>query len=63
MTDTGNTTDLVELTSRLGLPAHEQGAVLAWTNELPERLWTEAEVEDLIGIWNADTARIDRERG
>lgn len=63
MTDTGETIDIAELTARLGLPADKQYAVLAWTNELPGRLWTEAEVEDLIGIWQADTMRIDRERG
>jgi hypothetical protein len=55
--------DLAELTARLGHPDHNQQAVLAWTNEDEGHLWTEAEVEELIAISAADTARIDRERG
>lgn len=63
MKDTENTIDLVELTARLGLPADQQSAVLAWTGEYSWTEWTEGEADELIGIWNADTARIDRERG
>lgn len=58
MTDTENTIDIVELTARLGLPAHEQSAVLAWTNEQPDHEWTETEAEGLLDIWAADTERI-----
>lgn len=58
MTDTQNTIDYVELTARLGLPDHEQSGVLSWANAAPETLWTEAEADELIGVWNADTERI-----
>lgn len=56
--DTQATIDLAELTARLGHPGHDQQAVLAWTNEDEGHLWTEAEIEELIEISAADTARI-----
>ncbi len=62
MTDTGNTIDYIELTARLGLPDHEQSAVLSWTNEDATATWTEDEAEELIGRWHADTARIHGDR-
>lgn len=58
MTDTEDTIDIVELTARLGLPDHEQEAVLAWTGRDADWGWTTREVDELIEIWNADTARV-----
>lgn len=59
--DTGTTIDYVELTARLGLPAHEQSAVLAWTGEDASHLWTDGEADELVGVWAADTQRIIQE--
>jgi hypothetical protein len=61
MTDMQTTIDYIELTARLGLPDHEQSAVLAWTGESADHLWTEADAEDLAGMWAADTERIESE--
>lgn len=57
-TDTEATFDYVELTARLGLAEHEQSAVLAWTGEDADHLWTDAEADELVGVWAADTERI-----
>lgn len=57
-TDTQDTMDIVELTAHFGLPAHEQGAVLAWANATPDTIWTIAEADELAGMWAADTERI-----
>jgi hypothetical protein len=59
MTDTEDTIDYVELTARLGLPASEQSAVLAWTNENADHLWTLAEADELADHWAADGWCID----
>lgn len=63
MTDTGTTIDYIELTARLGLPDHDQSAVLAWINRNADHLYTEDEADLMIEIWHADVRRIDRERG
>jgi len=47
--------DFIELTARLGLPDTDQSAVLSWANVEPDHTWTEAEAEDLIEQWHADT--------
>lgn len=57
-TDTQATLDYVELTTRFGLADHEQSAVLAWTGEGADHLWTDAEADELAGVWAADTERI-----
>jgi hypothetical protein len=62
-TDTEATIDYRELTARLGLPDHEQSAVLAWTNYGADHLYTEDEADEMIEMWHADVRRIDRERG
>lgn len=46
--------DLPELTARLGLPAHEQSAVQAWSGEDYGHLWTEAEAAELAEQWKQD---------
>lgn len=56
--DTDATLDIVELTAYLGQPDHEQSAVLAWTGEALDHLWTATEAEQLAGVWAADTERI-----
>jgi hypothetical protein len=61
MTDTEDTIDYVELAARLGLPACEQSAVLAWTGESADTIWTIAEAERLADVWAADTERITQE--
>jgi hypothetical protein len=61
MTDTEDTIDYVELTARLGLPASEQAAVLAWTGEAADTIWTVAEAERLADIRAAATERITQE--
>lgn len=58
---TGPAIDYIGLTERLGLPAHEQAAVLAWTGENTGHLWTEAEAAELAEVWAADTERITRD--
>jgi len=60
-TGTQDTIDYVELTARLGLPEHEQSAVLAWTGEDAGHEWTDTEAEELAGVWAADTERIRTE--
>jgi hypothetical protein len=62
-TDAQATADYIELTARLGLPDDKQSAVLAWTGENADHLWTDDEIDKLIEIWHADVRRIDRERG
>jgi len=57
--DTEATMDVAELTARLGLPEHEQSAVLAWTGESADHIWTETDAVELADIWAADIERIE----
>ncbi len=50
--------DLAELTKRLGLPDHEQQAVLSFSGEEPGHIWTEDEADDLIQAWRLEGLRI-----
>lgn len=50
--------DITDLTTRLGLPAHEQSAVLSWTGEAVGHTWTESEADELVEAWSADAERI-----
>lgn len=49
--------DIVELTKRFGLQAHEQSAVAAWTGDKYGTTWTEAEAQELLEVWEAEKAR------
>lgn len=51
MTNEERTIDLPELTARLGLAAHEQSAVQAWSGEDYGHRWTEEEAADLTKVW------------
>ncbi len=57
------TVDLAGLTARLGLDPHEQEAVQSWTGERYGRRWTEAECQELMRAWTADSARIAAAEG
>lgn len=52
---------IADLTERLGLPAHEQSAVAAWTGDGPDATYTEAEIAELVAAWQADSDRIANE--
>lgn len=55
--------DLPELTRLLGLEAHEQEAVFAWTGETdPDHQWTGTEAAKLRHAWVADSARIEADK-
>lgn len=58
MTDTGNMIDYVELAARFGLHGDQATTVLDWTGEDSGHLWTEADADELAGVWAADTERI-----
>jgi hypothetical protein len=44
---------LADLTARLGLDDHEQQAVLSFSGEPVDKVWTEIEARDLITAWEA----------
>ncbi len=49
--------DIADLTRYLGEPDHQQEAVFAWTGETDrDKRWTEAEADELVEIWKADTS-------
>lgn len=65
MTNTENTKSvtLADLTTRLGLPDHEQSAVAAWTGDPYGTTWTEDEAEMFLEAWQVDQGRIARGEG
>jgi hypothetical protein len=56
--DTQATLDYVELAARFGLAQDQAYIVLNWSGEDGAHLWTDAEAEELAGVWAADTERI-----
>jgi hypothetical protein len=71
MPDATKTLTIADLTERLCLPAHEQGAVAAWTGEAYETLFTpgggwmpvfdEDDIARLLLAWQIDSERIERD--
>lgn len=58
---------IADLTRALGLPDHEQNAVASWTGEttdnMTEKLFDQAWMDEMQRAWVEDSARIAREQG